>query len=75
MRASDNPPLGDAGHDLRVKPETVTSQTAAKLRQAISSGRFRPGERLVKSSLCQLMGVSRTTIRETLRRLEAEQSS
>jgi len=31
------------------------------------------GERLVESNLCQLMGVSRTTIRETLRRLEAEQ--
>jgi DNA-binding GntR family transcriptional regulator len=72
MRASDNPTLKDASQDLRVKPETVTSQTAAKLRQAISSGRFRPGERLVESSLCHLMGVSRTTIRETLRRLEAE---
>lgn len=72
MRASDNSVPRDAGQDLRVKPETVTSQTAAKLRQAISSGRFRPGERLVESSLCQLMGVSRTTIRETLRRLEAE---
>jgi DNA-binding GntR family transcriptional regulator len=73
MRASDNSSFRDAGHDLRVKPETVTSQTAAKIRQAISSGRFRPGERLVESNLCQLMGVSRTTIRETLRRLEAEQ--
>jgi DNA-binding GntR family transcriptional regulator len=73
MRASDNSSFRDAGQDLRVKPETVTSQTAAKIRQAISSGRFRPGERLVESNLCQLMGVSRTTIRETLRRLEAEQ--
>lgn len=72
MRSSDNPSLRDSSQDLRVKPETVTSQTAAKIRQAISSGRFRPGERLVESNLCQLMGVSRTTIRETLRRLEAE---
>jgi DNA-binding GntR family transcriptional regulator len=72
MGASDNSTFRDVGQDLRVKPETVTSQTAAKIRQAISSGRFRPGERLVESNLCQLMGVSRTTIRETLRRLEAE---
>ena len=72
MHPSDNSSPRDAGQDLRVRPETVTSQTAAKIRQAISSGRFRPGERLVESNLCQLMGVSRTTIRETLRRLEAE---
>ena len=29
MRASDNSSFRDAGQDLRVKPETVTSQTAA----------------------------------------------
>lgn len=62
----------DFGSDMRVRPATVTAQTANKLRQAISAGRFQPGERLVETTLCQLMGVSRTSIREALRRLEAE---
>lgn len=57
---------------LRVNPTTVSSQTVAKLREAISSGMLSPGERLVETALCQLMGVSRTSIREALRRLEAE---
>lgn len=57
---------------LRVNPTTVASQTVANLREAISSGMLSPGERLVETALCQLMGVSRTSIREALRRLEAE---
>lgn len=62
---------GDSA-DLKVRPITVQAQTAAKLRDAILSGIFRPGERLVETDLCQRMGVSRTSVREALRRLEAE---
>lgn len=58
--------------DLKVLPVTVQAQTVTKLRDAILSGMFQPGERLVESDLCQRMGVSRTSIREALRRLEAE---
>ncbi len=58
--------------DLRISPRTVHRQTADKLRDAILTGYFKPGERLVEASLCQLMNVSRTSIREALRRLEAE---
>ncbi|CAN5621248.1 GntR family transcriptional regulator [soil metagenome] len=58
--------------DIRVSPITVQSQTVAKLKEAILSGVFSPGERLVESTLCLRMGVSRTSIREALRRLEAE---
>lgn len=72
MRASVKQPSQNGNADLRVKPATVTSQTVAKLREAIASGVFRPGERLVETTLCQIMGVSRTSIREALRRLEAE---
>ncbi|ANK88380.1 GntR family transcriptional regulator [Rhizobium sp. MC63] len=43
-----------------------------KLRQAISSGRFKPGQRLVERELCELIGVGRTSVREALRQLEAE---
>lgn len=35
-------------------------------------GTFNPGERLVENALCQRLGVSRTSVREALRRLEAE---
>jgi DNA-binding GntR family transcriptional regulator len=58
--------------DLRVTPQTVQRQVADKLRNAILTGHFKPGERLVEASLCRLMNVSRPSIREALRRLEAE---
>ena len=51
--------------------ENVQSQTVSRLREAIIGGTFSPGERLVENALCQRFGVSRTSIREALRRLEA----
>jgi len=57
---------------LRVMPVTVTAQIIQKLRDAILSGVFKPGERLLEQRLCYRMGVSRTSLREALRRLEAE---
>lgn len=58
--------------DLKVAPQTVHIQTATKLRDAILTGYFKPGARLVEANLCELMNVSRTSVREALRRLEAE---
>jgi DNA-binding GntR family transcriptional regulator len=58
--------------DLRVEPQTVQTQAANKLRDAILSGYFKPGQRLVEAELCELMQVSRSSMREALRRLEAE---
>ena len=42
------------------------------LREEIVSGRFKPGERLVEQKLCEALEVSRTSLRESLRCLEAE---
>lgn len=58
--------------DLKVPRMTVLEQTVSTLRIAIMEGQFKPGQRLVEADLCQRTGVSRTSIREALRRLEAE---
>lgn len=60
--------------DLRISqpPKTLRAIVTGKMRDAILSGYFKPGERLVERTLCDQLGVSRTVVRETLRYLEAE---
>lgn len=50
----------------------IRSQVVEMLRTAITRGQFAPGERLVETDLCDLMGVSRPSLREALRQLESE---
>jgi DNA-binding GntR family transcriptional regulator len=49
-------------------------QTAAtdKLRTAILSGEYLPGERLVEAQLCERLGVSRFTVRAAIQELAAD---
>jgi len=42
------------------------------LRQAILTGKLQPGDRLVERELAEQLGVSRTPVREALRKLELE---
>ncbi len=42
------------------------------IRSAIISGRLEPAQRLVEKDLCELLGVSRVSVREALLQLEAE---
>jgi len=65
--------LAAAKFDLRVRPHTVQQQVVEKLRHAILSGVFLPGNRLVETDLCSSLGVSRPLLREALRSLQAEQ--
>lgn len=53
-------------------PTLLREQAFERLHSAIVTGYFAPGERLIERELCEAMGVSRTSIREVLRRLEAE---
>jgi DNA-binding GntR family transcriptional regulator len=58
--------------DLRIAPRTVQQEVVEKLRYAILSGVFQPGHRLIESQLCESLGVSRPSLREALRSLQAE---
>ena len=42
----------------------LRQQVVLKIREAIAQGRFSPGEGLVERELCDLLGVSRTALRE-----------
>ena len=52
--------------------QSVSVQLSDYLRAAIVQGTVKPNQRLVEETLAQELGVSRTPIREALRRLEAE---
>lgn len=64
----------ELGHpSLRVDENTMLREKTSKvLRDAIISGLFKPGVRLVERDLVQTTGVSRSSVREALRYLESE---
>jgi DNA-binding GntR family transcriptional regulator len=63
-----------AAPSLRIDRNAKTLRELAleKMRGAILSGHFKPGERVVERSLCEQLDVSRSIVREVLRHLEAE---
>ena len=64
---------GELQSTLRIEDvPTVRSMVAQKLREAIMSGTLKPGQRLIERELCEMTGVSRPSIREALRLLEAD---
>lgn len=55
----------------RTERKTLTEIALQELRQAITGGTFRPGAQLpTEAELCEMLGVSRTVVREALRVLE-----
>jgi DNA-binding GntR family transcriptional regulator len=55
------------------QPLSVIGDTVRRMRIAIMTGRFAPGQKLVEADLCKDFAVSRASLRETLRLLQAEQ--
>lgn len=53
-----------------VRPQSLSNQLFGILREAIFSGKFRPGEPLRELGLARRMNVSQATVREALTQLE-----
>ncbi|WP_201451509.1 GntR family transcriptional regulator [Hydrogenophaga sp. BPS33] len=58
--------------DLKIQSQSVQEQAVEKMRTAIMRGVFQPGEKLVEATLCDMLGISRGSLREALRQLAAE---
>jgi GntR family transcriptional regulator, trigonelline degradation regulator len=63
---------GDSSFRIAAAAAPLRQQVGDRIREAIADGRFPPGERLIERELCELLGVSRTSLREALRELESE---
>lgn len=67
---------GNHAADIRlhpVAPQTVSDQVASQLRQLITSGEFKPGDRIpAERDLAVRLGVGRPAVREALRELRAQ---
>lgn len=55
-----------------IAPNSLRQRVLHMLREAIITGQFQPGDRLIEEELCQQMGISRGPLREALRQLEQE---
>lgn len=66
--------MSKTNSDLSITREAASLRLLVenRLRTAISTGTFKPGQRLIERELCEQTGVGRTSIREALRQLEAE---
>lgn len=65
-------PFASGGGARVERPPSLSEHVCQVLRDDILSGRLAPGERLIESAIIDRTGVSRTPVREGLRRLEAE---
>lgn len=57
---------------MRHYASPIREQTVVAIREQIMNGALRPGQRLIERELCAQLDVSRNTLREAYRQLEAE---
>lgn len=55
-----------------IKKESLTDLVVDYLKQGILSGKYHPGDRLVESEIAECLKVSRSSVREAIRFLEAD---
>jgi DNA-binding GntR family transcriptional regulator len=75
LRTPKNSGILDTEKDQAIQPVERTPLldfTIQALRKALLNGNIKPGERLDEASLCSTLNVSRSTIREAMRKLEEE---
>jgi len=70
--ATTGPGCDDALMRVARDSLTLRERAADVLRQAIIENRLPPGTHLRERALCDMLGVSRTSVREALRHLESE---
>jgi len=56
----------------KIEVQSLADAVSSRLYEMIINGELRPGDRLLETALCELLGVSRSPVREALRRLEAD---
>jgi DNA-binding GntR family transcriptional regulator len=59
--------------EILVAAAPLRREIENRVRSAITEGRFQAGDRLIERELCEMLGVSRPSVREALRQLEAEE--
>lgn len=74
-RAAGRGQQGALGRALTAPPavaRTVSKQVHGFIQQALLTGQLNPGDRLAEGELAEVLGVSRTPIREALRQLDSD---
>lgn len=61
-----------ASRDINIDNTPLSEKIASTIRNNIIKGILKPGERLIEPKLSEMLGISRTPIREALRLLEME---
>ena len=56
----------------QIEPSSIRQRALHMLREAVITGQFQPGDRLIEEELSQQMRISRGPLREALRQLEQE---
>src|SRR6478609_620143 len=64
--------IGSFKRRIGEEHSSLHGQVVTELRQAILSGRLKPGERLIEGRLAEELGVSRNPVREAIRALASE---
>lgn len=67
--------MATGNEDMSMRVQSLPGlreQVAERLRMAIATGKFPAGARLIERELCEMLGVSRTSLREALRELQAD---